>query len=89
MKDELKKLREQIDSIDDEIVHLLSRRMDLVKEVGKLKKEHNVEPLDVKRLEELMHAKKQRAKLLGISQTFVAKLYKIIHDHSVKTQKKV
>ena len=88
MKAELKKLREQIDSIDDEIVSLLSKRMEIVKEVGKLKKEHKIEPLDVKRLEEVLYTKKKKAKLLGISQKFVEKLYKIIHEHSVHTQKK-
>jgi chorismate mutase len=89
MKDELQKLREKIDSIDDEIVALLSKRMEIVKEVGKLKKEHKIEQLDIKRLEELMDTKKKKEKLLGVSQTFITRLYKIIHDHSVKTQKKV
>ena len=89
MQIELKQLRDQIDSIDDEIVSLLSKRMDLVKEVGKLKKEHNIEPLDVKRLEELLENKKERAKLLGLSQIFIEKIYKLIHDHSIKTQKKI
>ena len=89
MQNELKKLREQIDSIDDEIVSLLSQRMDIVKAVGKLKKEHKVEPLDTKRLEELLETKKEKAKLVGISQSFIERLYKIIHEHSVKTQKKI
>jgi chorismate mutase len=89
MQEELEKLREKIDSIDDEIVNLLSKRMEIVKEVGKLKKEYQIDPLDVKRLEELIADKKQRAKVLGVSQTFIERLFKVIHQHSVSTQKKV
>jgi chorismate mutase len=89
MKAELEKLREQIDSIDDEIVGLLSKRMDIVKEVGKLKKEHQVEPLDTNRLEALLTSKKSKAKVLGVSQTFIGKVFELIHEHSVAIQKKI
>jgi chorismate mutase len=89
MKNELEKLRERIDTIDDEIVDLLSKRIDLVERVGRLKKEHKISPLDKKRLEEVLHTKKNKAKILGISETLVEKLFKVIHDHSVKLQKKL
>ena len=39
--DELKKLRSEIDKIDNEILTLLNRRMQIVKEVGKLKNNTN------------------------------------------------
>ena len=37
----LEELRQQIDSIDDQLLELLNRRMEIVKEVGKLKKNQN------------------------------------------------
>jgi len=89
MNNELKKLREEIDSIDDTIVDLLSKRMTIVEKVGKLKKEHQIPPLDKNRLEEVLNTKKNKAKIVGISEALVEKLFKIIHDHSVKIQKKV
>lgn len=89
MKDELKKLRKQIDSIDDQIVDLLSKRMEVVEKVGKIKKEHQVPPLDTKRLKEVLNTKKNKAKIVGVSEKFVEKLFKVIHDHSVKLQKKL
>jgi chorismate mutase len=89
MEDKLSILRKKIDSIDDEIVSLLSKRMAVVKEVGKLKKEHKVELLDVERLEELIETKKKKARIVGISQSFIEKLFMLIHDHSIKTQKKI
>jgi chorismate mutase len=89
MNNDLKQLRDKIDEIDDQIVALLSKRMDVVEQVGKLKKEHKVPPLDKKRLEEVLHTKKNKAKILGISEALVEKLFKVIHDHSLKLQKKV
>jgi chorismate mutase/prephenate dehydratase len=38
---ELKKLREQIDKIDNEILKLLNKRMEIVKKVGELKNSSN------------------------------------------------
>lgn len=89
MNDELKKLRDRIDTVDDEIVSLLSKRTDIVKEVGKLKKEHQLELLDEKRLNELLDTKKQKAKLLGISESFIENIFKQIHEYSVQIQKKL
>ncbi len=89
MSHDLNKLREKIDTIDDEIVGLLSKRMEIVEKVGQCKKEMQLPPLDKKRLEEVLHTKKNKAKILGISESLVEKLFKVIHDHSVKLQKKV
>jgi len=41
MEDKLKQLREQIDSIDNEILTLLNKRMEIVKKVGELKNNTN------------------------------------------------
>lgn len=89
MKNDLQKLREQIDKIDDQLVDLLSKRLEIVEKVGKLKKDHNIPPLDKNRLEEVLNTKKTKAKLLGISEDFVEKLFKLIHDHSVELEKKL
>jgi chorismate mutase/prephenate dehydratase len=42
-KEKLEKFRKIIDNIDDEIVELLNRRGEIVLEIGKIKKEHNLE----------------------------------------------
>jgi chorismate mutase len=89
MNNELNDLREEIDAIDDKIVDLLSKRMSIVEKVGKLKKEHQIPPLDKKRLAEVLDTKKNKAKIVGVSESFIEKLFKVIHDHSVKLQKKV
>lgn len=39
--DEIKRLRDRIDCIDDEILELLNQRMHCVQDIGKIKKQHN------------------------------------------------
>ncbi len=52
--DDLKKMREMIDSIDDEIINLLIKRYDLSKEIGIYKKDNNIQVLDLKREHEIL-----------------------------------
>lgn len=52
--DKLENLRKEIDSIDDKIVELLNKRGEVVIEVGRLKKEHNLEVKQPSREKELI-----------------------------------
>jgi chorismate mutase len=88
MKDELQKFREEIDKIDNNIVDLLSKRMSVVEKVGKLKKKHNIEALDAKRWDEVLHTKLEKAKSLGVSERLIKKIYNVIHDHALRLEKK-
>jgi len=72
-------LRKQIDEIDESIVTLLAKRMKIVKEVGVFKKKNNLPPLDNKRWKEIIKTKKG----------FVKKIWEIIHDESLKIEKKI
>lgn len=50
----LKEYRKEIDLIDEEIITLFERRMDVVRKVGEYKKENNLEILNSKREEEVI-----------------------------------
>ncbi len=52
---ELKKLRTEIDSIDDEILQLLDKRMNIVKKIGKLKLKTDRAIYHPKREQEILH----------------------------------
>ncbi|TAD99541.1 MAG: prephenate dehydratase [Bacteroidetes bacterium] len=41
MEEQLKKIREEIDAVDDQLLIIFNRRMKLIKEVGNLKRNHN------------------------------------------------
>ncbi|MBQ7741091.1 MAG: chorismate mutase [Eubacterium sp.] len=53
--DELLKLRNEIDEIDDELIPLLLRRLEVSKEVAKYKIEHNMPVLNVEREQEILN----------------------------------
>lgn len=52
---DLKDLRKQINEIDDEILSLYLKRMNISKQIGQYKKEHNLPIYDQKREEELIN----------------------------------
>ena len=55
MNKELADLRKRIDEIDEKIVRLLSERMELAKDVGRLKKELDLSAEDPEREREIIH----------------------------------
>ncbi len=40
--------RKQIDKIDEELINVLAKRINIVREIGKYKKENGIPPLDEK-----------------------------------------
>lgn len=85
----LEELRKEIDAIDHELVELLAKRMHVVDEVGKVKKELQIEPLDTNRWQEVLESKLAMARELGLSEEFVKKIYDFIHEHALELEKKV
>lgn len=52
---DLKKLRNKINEIDNELLSLYLKRMNISKQIGQYKKEHNLPIYDQKREEELIN----------------------------------
>ena len=51
---ELKDLRNKIDQIDQELVTLIEKRIEIVKQIGEYKKKHNLPILDQNREQEVL-----------------------------------
>jgi len=79
-------LRKKIDEIDNSFLALLSDRMDISREIGTYKKEHNMPVLQSKRYDEIQDKLNKTAKELGLNPEFVSEIMKLIHEESVKTQ---
>lgn len=54
---DLKRLREEIDAIDEKLVRLLERRMDIARQVGEFKEANALPVLDKKREEEIIQSR--------------------------------
>jgi chorismate mutase len=84
---ELQKLRDEIDAVDEQIVKLLAQRMTLVKNIGQIKKDNKLQPLDKKRWKQVLETKITIADELGLSKGFITKIYSLIHEYALKLEK--
>lgn len=84
--DQLKTLRLLIDSIDDQILELVSSRAQLVKEIGKIKKEKSLTILDEQREAEIYDRLVNKAKEEGIDPQSIKKIWKALIDLSYKVE---
>lgn len=85
----LQKFRSQIDIIDEQLLDLLIKRMDFSEVIGKLKKEKNVAVLQNQRWNQLLHKMISLGEKGGLSQEFVQKLFKLIHQESINRQENI
>lgn len=85
----LDKLRNQIDSIDQQYLELLAQRMDIVKKIGSYKKENNVAILQLDRWEEIIATRMDLAERIGLDKEFVMNFLKSVHKESIQIQTKV
>ena len=83
----LKNYREQIDTIDMEIIYLLSRRFWLVEQIWKIKKETWDNPLQAKRWEELLNNLYEEANKRNVDKNLVKIIWEAIHKQSLKIEK--
>jgi chorismate mutase len=82
-------LRSRIDAIDSELLEMLSSRVEIVKEIGRYKKENNVTALQINRWSQLMENRVNIGKTLDLNETFVKILFQLIHEDSVRMQTEI
>ena len=85
----LDKLREQINHIDDELMQLISQRMNIAEKIGDYKKNNNVTILQSTRWNEILDKAVKKASKLSLSEEFVTKYMDAIHMESINRQNKV
>lgn len=81
-------LRKAIDEIDEEILNLLSKRRDFVKEISKLKESLDLPIFDKKREEEILESISRKARELGLDAKPVYDLFGSIFQSSRSEQQK-
>ncbi|MBI9054180.1 MAG: bifunctional 3-deoxy-7-phosphoheptulonate synthase/chorismate mutase type II [Bacteroidales bacterium] len=85
----LETLRDQIDSIDQQMLELLSQRMSVVEDIGKYKSKNDVTILQLRRWEKIMSTRIKLGKKLGLTEDFVKKLLQLVHKESIQRQTEV
>ena len=79
-------LRRQIDQLDNELLEVLSKRMNVSREIGAFKKEHNMPVVQPGRYDDIMTTRVLAAKSMGMSEEFMRSILSSIHEESVRIQ---
>lgn len=85
----LDELRGVIDRLDDEILKLLSRRMEAAEGIGRIKRENNVMILQASRWNQVVERVLARSEELGLSPDFLKIILEAIHIESINKQNHV
>ena len=83
----LKNYREQIDTLDKELLYLLSRRFEIVKQVWITKKENNIQILQSDRWNNLLTENIEVWKELWLTKEVVEDIWNRIHTESLEIEK--
>lgn len=82
---DLKELRNKINEIDNELLSLYLKRMNISKQIGQYKKEHNLPIYDQKREEELINNLLNKIDNYELKENY-KKIILLILDESKKQQ---
>jgi chorismate mutase len=82
-------LRAQIDDLDDKIINIFEKRMAIADEIGYYKKKHNISILQSKRWENILDKRLGMATQCGLSNEFILKVFRAIHQESINHQNRV
>ena len=86
---ELEEYRKQIQLINNDLLHLLKKRLDVVMKIGNLKKRNNIpirnESVEINQIKELL----KNGREIGLETEFVEDVFKQIIAYAVKVQENI
>jgi len=88
-RSELTNLRTQINVADNQLIEILGKRMKVSDKIGVLKKDKNVAVLQSKRWNEILGSMILEGEKSGLSEEFILKMFKAIHQESINHQEKI
>ncbi len=87
--DELTHYRKQIDHLDDELMDVLEKRMRIAEKIGYYKKEHDITIYQNMRWNEIVGKRLVQGREKNMSEEFVDKVFRAIHQESIKKQNRI
>lgn len=82
----LAELREQIDKLDDKVIQIFEKRMKIVEDIGRFKKQQNITILQTKRWDDILRQRISLGTRKGLSEEFISKVFQAIHQESINHQ---
>lgn len=84
--DQLEEMRNQVDSVDHQLLELIAHRMELSDQIGEYKCMNNVAVLQMERWLEILRTRLGQAADEGLDRKFTESLLKLIHQESIRRQ---
>lgn len=79
-------LRSEIDDIDDELLQLLARRMNVSGQIGDYKKQQGLTVVQMDRWKQILNEHLETGARLGLSEELIEKVFEAIHQASIRCQ---
>ncbi len=86
---QLSELREAIDQLDGDLLSVLARRMDVVGQIGRIKKQNGITVLQAGRWDQIVKRVHLRGAESGLSHDFIDIVFKAIHEESINKQQRI
>ena len=87
-KKQLQKKRNKIDSLDKKLLQVLAQRFSVVSEISRIKKKMNWPIIQAGRKRQINITRLKQARLLKLQPQLVKALFELIHQESIRIQKK-
>ncbi len=81
--------REQIDSIDHQLLELLSKRMDVINGIGEYKLKNNITIFQLRRWENIIKTRINLGDDLGLDPHFIQSILELMHKDSIRIQNNI
>jgi chorismate mutase len=88
-RNKLNTLRTKIDVLDHQLIETLGKRMRIADNIGALKRKNNVAILQTKRWNEILGKMILEGEENELSEEFILRIFKAIHQESINHQKRV
>lgn len=85
-QNKINRLRKEIDDIDNQLLDLVRKRLFLTKEIGDIKKEKQIDIIDISREKELFQALRQKCQDLNLDPQIIENIWHQILKASYKSQ---
>jgi len=86
---DLNELRVELDKIDEELVNLIAKRVELIPSVAEYKKANGVARVDDNRELQLIEAKRKIAEELGVNPDLIEDIFKRLIEESHVIEKEI
>jgi chorismate mutase len=82
-------LRTEIDAIDNNLIALLGKRMEFVREIGFWKRDHNVPILQLSRWKQILSTRLHESGQKHLSKHFIRDIFEHIHEEALRIQEEI